>query len=219
MPSGVIPPRKFGVVMPSVYRSAFPSPDSFGHLRLLGLRTVLNLSQEALARPVAAHFVDSGVLLADVGLQVWTHTKCEPISLELIKEAMRFVLSRNHHPLLIVSSSGTQQVGALVGCLRRLQQWVLSSAIEEYRTYAAPSPRPFVEQFIELWDCDLLSTLPASVPPRFGASMQSSEHESWPLERSAPVSALTAPEGALAAEATAGLLVPAGTLTSVIEVD
>jgi len=61
----VTPPDKFGIVEPQVcatrsppdgrsdsqalltqvYRSAFPTPDSFEYLQLLGLRTVMNLSQ------------------------------------------------------------------------------------------------------------------------------------------------------------------------------
>ena len=40
----------------------------------------------------------------------------------------------------------------------------LSSTLEEYRLYAAPAPRLATEQFIELWDCDLL-TLPEELPP------------------------------------------------------
>ena len=155
-----LPPDKFGLVEPQVYRAAFPAPEHFGHLRQLSIRTVVNLSQEALTRGVLGFFQESGVHVADVGLQVWTHPMCAAISTELVKEAMRFVLDRTHHPLLILSSSGTHQVGALVGCLRRLQRWNLAATLDEYRSYAAPTSRLACEQFIELWDCDLL-TLPA----------------------------------------------------------
>jgi hypothetical protein len=164
--SSFCPPDRYGLIEPGLYRSAFPSPDSFGHLRLLGLRTVVNLSQEALTRAAAGFLAENNILLADVGLQVWTHPKCDDISHELIKEAMGFVLDNKYHPLLVVSASGTHQVGALVGCLRRLQHWSLSATLAEYRLYAAPSPRLGVEQFVELWDCDLL-TLPDELPPWF----------------------------------------------------
>ena len=162
----LLPPEKFGLIEPSVYRSAFPTPDSFAHMRLLNLRTVINLSREVLTRAATAFLAEQQVLLVDVGLHVWTHPTCEPISHELIKDAMDYVLNRDHHPLLIVSASGTHQVGALVGCLRRLQGWTISSTLDEYRLYAAPSPRLATEQFIELWDCDLL-TLPPDLPAWF----------------------------------------------------
>lgn len=39
------PPEKFGMVEPGLYRSAFPTTASHEYLKLLGLRTVVNLSQ------------------------------------------------------------------------------------------------------------------------------------------------------------------------------
>jgi tyrosine-protein phosphatase SIW14 len=178
--STVIPPEKFGVVEPRVYRSAFPGPDSFTHLKLLGLHTVVNLSQEAVTRPVLAFFAEAAVEVVDVGLAVWTHPSCTPTSPELINEAMRYVLDPARHPLLIMSSSGTHQVGALVGCLRRLQRWNLASVFEEYRAYSAPNSRTLCEQFIELWDPDLL-TLPRALPGWFvaGAALEEEDVERW----------------------------------------
>ena len=119
--------------------------------------------QEALTRAAASFFQENHVVVVDVGLQVWTHPKCAPISHELIIEALRFVLDVTHHPLLVMSSSGTHQVGSLIGCLRRLQRWSFAATLEEYRSYAAPTPRLFCEQFIELWDVDLLH-LPQTPP-------------------------------------------------------
>ena len=97
----------YGIIEPAVFRSAFPTPDTFAHVRMLALRTVVNLSQEALTRAAAAFLAEQNVQVADVGLQVWTHPACEPISHELIKEALRYVLDKAHHPLLVVSASGT----------------------------------------------------------------------------------------------------------------
>ena len=75
-----------------------------------------------------------------------------PITQELIKEALQYVLDESRHPLLLMSSSGTHQVGVLVGCLRRQQGWNLASILDEYRSFASPSARLNCEQFIELWD-------------------------------------------------------------------
>ena len=166
------PADKFGQVEPGIYRSAYPTPANFAHLRLLNLKTVINLSQEALMRSATALLTSSGTQLVDVGLQVWTHPKCEPISHELIKEAMRYVLDSSYHPLLVVSASGTQQVGALVGCLRRLQMWSLASTFDEYRCFAAPATRLNVETFIEMWDNDLLTLPPKELLPRWFVQQQ-----------------------------------------------
>ena len=77
------------------------------------------------------------------------------------------MLDREQHPLLLLSASGTHEVGTIVGCLRRLQQWSLSGAIDEYRSFAAPTPRLSCEQFIETWDPDLAPPPRAHPPPWF----------------------------------------------------
>lgn len=43
-----------------------------------------------------------------------------------------------------------------MGCLRKLQRWNLTSIFEEYRRYAGPKVRVLNEQFIELFDTDLV---------------------------------------------------------------
>lgn len=53
--------------------------------------------------------------------------------------------------------------GAVVGCLRKIQQWHLSSIFEEYRRFAGSKVRLQNEQFIELFDTDLV-TIPANPP-------------------------------------------------------
>lgn len=44
----------------------------------------------------------------------------------------------------------------MVGCLRKVQRWNLTSIFEEYRRYAGSKVRMLSEQFIELFDTDLV---------------------------------------------------------------
>ena len=146
------PPDQFGLVESQVYRSAFLTPASFDFINLLNLRTVVNLSQEVPVRAVLSFFQENHIALENVGLQVWTRLEYAPITQELIKEALQHVLDVSRHPLLLMSSSGTHQVGVLVGCLRQQQGWNLAGILDEYRSFASPSARLNCEQFIELWD-------------------------------------------------------------------
>lgn len=57
-------------------------------------------------------------------------------------------------------------MGTLVGCLRRLQNWNLNSIVNEYRSFAASKTRYLSEQFLELFDVDLV-TLPEYLPQWF----------------------------------------------------
>ena len=82
--------------------------------------------------------------------------------------------------LAIWSCISRSQVGTLVGCLRKMQQWSISSILYEYRAYSAPSPRMSCEHFIEQWDPDLI-TPPANVPRWFEVQQQllAAEQTEW----------------------------------------
>ena len=52
--------------------------------------------------------------------------------------------------------------GTMIGCLRKLQGWNLTSTLEEYRRHAGPKIRVLNEQFIELFDTDLVMVPPGA---------------------------------------------------------
>ena len=186
------PPDQYGLVESQVYRSAFLTPASFDFINLLNLRTVVNLSQEVPVRAVLSFFQENHITLENVGLQVWTSMAFAPITQELIKEALQHVLDVSRHPLLLMSSSGTHQVGVLVGCLRRQQSWNLASILDEYRSFASPSARLNCEQFIELWDTVPLRSLKAG--PARGAAPRQPRHPSL-LARATSAPDCSAPSG------------------------
>jgi tyrosine-protein phosphatase OCA1 len=72
--------------------------------------------------------------------------------------------TENHYPLCLMDSVGRNRVGIVVGCLRKLQRWNLTSIFEEYRRYAGSKVRVLSEQFIELFDTDLVTFSNARVP-------------------------------------------------------
>ncbi len=59
------------------------------------------------------------------------------------------------HVLLMDTGAG-HRVGAVVGCLRKLQNWCISAILDEYRRYARDKARDSVEHFLELFDTDLV---------------------------------------------------------------
>ena len=50
----------------------------------------------------------------------------------------------------------------MIGCLRKLQGWNLTSTLEEYRRHVGPKIRVLNEQFIELFDTDLVMVPPGA---------------------------------------------------------
>jgi hypothetical protein len=71
--------------------------------------------------------------------------------------------------LHLVSLTLTQRVfffqhrtGCVVGCLRKLQKWCLSSVFDEYLHFAAAKARSTDQRFMELFDASSLTHLAAS---------------------------------------------------------
>ena len=80
-------------------------------------------------------------------------------------EALRFVVEPENYPLLIICTYGKHRSGTVVACLRKLQRWNLTAIFEEYRRYGGNKIRLQNEQFIELFDTDLIET--STTAPNF----------------------------------------------------
>lgn len=61
------------------------------------------------------------------------------------------LLDVRNHPLLIHCNKGKHRTGCLVGCLRKVQRWSLTSIFDEYRRFAGNKVRILDQQFIELF--------------------------------------------------------------------
>ena len=51
---------------------------------------------------------------------------------------------------------GRHRTGTVIGCLRRLQNWSLSAIFDEFRRFTGGKSSPQHEQFIELFDTELI---------------------------------------------------------------
>ncbi|KAI8082021.1 tyrosine phosphatase family-domain-containing protein [Thamnidium elegans] len=163
------PPEQFGIVEPGIYRSDMLQQPHFTYLKQFGFKTLVMLSPE-LPNRVTSNFIEEGnIKLVHVGMATWKPTQpstWRPVSEELIKEGLELILDVDTHPILIMCTSGIHETGTLVGCLRKLEGWNFSSIVTEYRSYAGTKARYVNEQFIELFDLDLV-TLPLQLPNWF----------------------------------------------------
>jgi len=165
----LIPPDAFGIVENGVYRSNAMQPSNFEFLGSLKLKTVVMLSAEAPTRAVQGFLDGKNIKVFNLGLQGnnWKQgVDWRPVSEEIVKEALQIILNRLHHPVMLMCTSGIHQSGIIIGCLRKLQRWNFNSIIEEYRSFAGSKSRYVNEQFIELFDLDLI-TLPKTLPSWF----------------------------------------------------
>ncbi|CAD6985024.1 unnamed protein product [Tilletia controversa] len=100
------------------------------------------------------------------------------ISERMVKDGLEIILDKNNHPVLIMDTSGIQETGVLVGCLRRMQRWDFASILVEYRSFAGTRSRVVNERFIEMYDTDL-TTLPPmqDLPPFFAEHLAMDDEE------------------------------------------
>lgn len=70
--------------------------------------------------------------------------------------------SLNSPPIMVHQYLAQHRTGCLVGCLRKLQKWCLSSIFDEYQRFAAAKARLSDQRFIELFDISGLKHLPMS---------------------------------------------------------
>ena len=162
-----IPPVNFGLVEEDLYRSGLPNELNFPYLERLNLRTLIYLAPGApndqLQSFVEEQDIKCVALGGNQGLEA-RRKAWNPLSEETVLEVLDLILDRSNYPLYITCYLGRDRTGAVVGCLRKLQQWHLSSIFEEYRRFAGTKVRLQNEQFIELFDTDLV-TIPENNSP------------------------------------------------------
>ncbi|CAG8466046.1 9292_t:CDS:2 [Cetraspora pellucida] len=153
-----IPPLNYGMIEEDLYRSGQPNELNFPFLEKLGLKTVVWLASEEPNQRFLDFIDDQEIQFHNLGnvggmssVSAW-----DPITEEVVLEALEHILNPHNYPMIVMCNLGRHRTGTIVGCLRKLQKWNLTSIFEEYRRYAGPKVRVLNEQFIELFDTDLV---------------------------------------------------------------
>ncbi|KAJ3200566.1 tyrosine-protein phosphatase required for protection against superoxide stress (By similarity) [Dinochytrium kinnereticum] len=155
--------QNFGMVEEDLYRSGQPNELNFPFLEKLGLKTVIYLAPEEPNQRFLNFIDDQDINLRHMGANASANA-WDPISEDVVLEALDCILDPRSYPIAIMCNLGRHRTGTVVGCLRKLQRWNLTSIFEEYRRYAGPKVRVLNEQFIELFDCDLATAYVHSLP-------------------------------------------------------
>ncbi|XAR55320.1 Protein-tyrosine-phosphatase [Bertholletia excelsa] len=156
-----IPPLNFAMVDNGIFRSGFPDVANFTFLQSLGLRSVICLCPEPYPEANTQFLKSNGIQLFQFGIEGCKEPFVN-IPEDTIREALKVLLDEKNHPLLIHCKRGKHRTGCLVGCLRKLQKWCLSSVFDEYQRFAAAKARVSDQRFIELFDVASLKHLPMS---------------------------------------------------------
>ncbi|MCJ1368138.1 hypothetical protein MMC16_007279 [Acarospora aff. strigata] len=144
-------PGNFSEVIPGIYRSSFPHPSHFEHLKTLGLKSILTLVPEPYPLENVEFVTQNGIR----HFQIHIPANKDPfvtIPPKDMAAALKILLDKRNHPVLIHCNKGKHRTGCVVGCFRKIQDWSLASILSEYHDHANPKARVLDERFIELFD-------------------------------------------------------------------
>ncbi|KAI0562570.1 protein tyrosine phosphatase [Gracilaria domingensis] len=151
----VIPPLNFAMVTPGIYRSGYPKTFNHSFLKSLGLKTLIYLCPEDCNEQNLAFYKENGIKVMQFGIP-GNKEPFTDIPEPVIRDALEVLLDVRRHPLLIHCNKGKHRTGCLVGCLRKVQRWSLTSIFDEYRRFAGNKTRILDQQFIELFQTSLV---------------------------------------------------------------
>lgn len=160
----LIPPTNFGPIEENMYRSGMVNELNFPFLEQLELKSVVYLASDEPSDKLADFIDDQGIFLHHLSTDDNDMT-VKPISEQTVLLAMNVLLDISLHPVLVMCSHGRHRTGTVIGCLRKLQRWSLSAIFEEYDRHADGRGRLANEQFIELFDTDLINVPTEHQPP------------------------------------------------------
>ncbi|CAG8473099.1 6679_t:CDS:2 [Paraglomus occultum] len=134
----LVPPLNFAIVSPGVYRSGHPNRQNFPFLKKLGLKTIMYMSSDDFNEELHQFVTEQGI------------------------QVFHYKLARNKEPFVeieqkdissaLVKVLGKHRIGCLIGCLRKLQRWSMTSIFDEYRRFAGTkvlADQEFIEIFSE----------------------------------------------------------------------
>ncbi|KAL9249616.1 Tyrosine-protein phosphatase DSP3-like protein [Drosera capensis] len=152
----LVPPMNFAVVEEGVYRSGFPKPENFGFIKTLNLNSIIYLCPEPYPEEQWELVRSNNIRLFQFGIEGKKETS-HNIPADVITKALRVLIDVRNHPVLIHCKRGKHRTGCLVGCLRKLQSWCLSSVFEEYQRYAGVKFRVTDMRFMESYNIACLT--------------------------------------------------------------
>ncbi|KAI9837709.1 MAG: hypothetical protein M1819_006642 [Sarea resinae] len=161
MPSDtVIPPLRFAIVEPYLYRGSYPRPLNFPFLESLKLKTVISLTPEPPAENVAAWAESQGIRHIHIRPEK-TAKKSAPIRPDQAKDVLEIILDQKNAPVYVHCLNGSEITSTAICALRKLQFWTHPTIYSEMLRFSDmhSSTEHFVETFAS-GDSEVVITIP-----------------------------------------------------------
>jgi tyrosine-protein phosphatase SIW14 len=146
-----IPPANYGAVLPGIiYRSSYPEKKNHEFIKDLKIKSILTLVPEPISPEYQAFMDETGIQHFQVHIKA-NKGEVRVESCEMSR-ALRLILDRTNHPILIHCNKGKHRTGCTIACLRRITGMEFGDVVDEYHTYAGAKARLMDEVFFENFD-------------------------------------------------------------------
>lgn len=150
-----IPPLNYGAVIPgSIYRCSYPQPENYEFIKDLKIKSILTLVPETIAEEYQSFMDSAGIQHFRVHIRA-NKGEVRVESCEM-QRALRLIMDRTNHPIMIHCNKGKHRTGCTVACFRRICGLDMETIREEYHTYAGKKARFLDEVFFENFDLNLV---------------------------------------------------------------
>ncbi|CAJ0859104.1 12848_t:CDS:2 [Entrophospora sp. SA101] len=133
----VVPPLNFAMVAPGVYRAGHPNRQNFPFLKKLGMNLIKYMFL-ILKRYLSADDFNEDLkqFVEEQQINVF-HYRIEPNKEPFVEIEQKELSSALVKVLVLIHcNKGKHRIGCLIGCLRKLQKWSMTSIFDEYKRFA-----------------------------------------------------------------------------------
>lgn len=155
--SVVVPCFNYSLVYRDVHRSAHPNPRNKEFMKdYLRLKSILCFCYEdhkkgKYPQEMVDFYKEAGIRLIFVYLESINEPFAFPMHHVVVSRVLSIVMNVHHHPVLMHCEYGNHQTGLICACLRKAQQWSLSSIYAEFTLFNGGKQNLMVQRFVDLY--------------------------------------------------------------------
>ncbi|KAG1176571.1 hypothetical protein G6F70_005133 [Rhizopus microsporus] len=127
----LIPPFRFAMVEENLFRGGYPKPRNKRFLKRLQLKAILSLIPDKLMPEMQQFCEENNIQLIHLNVDKMKEDNI-PLTYNKTLMALQFIIDPVNHPLYVHCLDGANVTGLVIACLRKLQMWSNSSAMNEY---------------------------------------------------------------------------------------
>lgn len=152
----LVPPLRFNIVQPHLYRGGYPRKANFPFLDTLNLTTIISLTPDPITQETDPQLYE----FAKEKNITLIHIECAqsgkgkkrgvPMGYTTVLEALKFMIHKQFAPVYLHCLNGGQVTSLVIACLRKLQFWSSIAIFNEFinfTTNITVNDRTFVDGF------------------------------------------------------------------------